>query len=123
MLSAEDAGDVLMIASVIGFSIGALLSANWAMANDLGTSGREALHMGFVNLATISGSALAKVAGPGIDLLNRLEPTVLFLDHSYIISGYSALLMGCGLLFLTGAFLLLPLKIDSHTRVSSTSIH
>jgi len=123
MLSAKNTGDVLMIASVIGFSIGTLLSANWAMANDLGTSGREALHMGFVNLATITGSALAKVAGPGIDLLNRLEPTVLFLDHNYTISGYSALLIGCGLLFLAGAFLLLPLKIDSQARVSPSSIH
>ena len=123
MLSAENAGDVLRISSIIGFSIGALLSANWAMANDLGTSGREALHMGFVNLATIAGSALSKVAGPGIDLLNRLEPTVLFLGHNYTISGYSALLVGCGFLFLTGAFLLLPLKTDSQAEISSTSIH
>ena len=40
MLSADSTGQVLAIASAVGFSVGALLSANWALANDLGTSGR-----------------------------------------------------------------------------------
>ena len=122
MLSAESAGQVLLIGSVIGFSVGALLSANWALANDLGTSGREALHMGFVNLAATGGSALAKIMGPGIDLLNRLEPTVAILGYSHAFSGYSALLIGCGVLFLAGALVLMPLKIDSRDRIPSTGL-
>ena len=122
MLSAESAGQVLAIGSVIGFSVGALLSANWALANDLGTSGREALHMGFVNLSATGGSALAKTMGPGIDLLNRLEPTIEFLGYTHAVSGYSALLAACGVLFLVGALILMPLKIDSRDRVPFTGL-
>ena len=48
----NDSTDVLVIASVLGASIGALLSANWALANDLSTQGREGFHMGIVNLST-----------------------------------------------------------------------
>ena len=122
MLSADNAGQVLGIASVIGFSVGVFLSSNWALANDLGTSGREALHMGFVNLATIGGSALSKVLGPGIDLLNQLEPTVEFLGYTYQFSGYSALLIGCAVLFLAGALLLMPLKVEVPDRVPSAGL-
>ena len=122
MLSADNAGQVLGIASIIGFSVGALLSANWALANDLGTSGREAMHMGFVNLATIGGAALAKVLGPGIDLLNRLEPTVEFFGYAHAVSGYAALLVGCGVLFMVGALVLMPLKADIRDRVASTGL-
>ena len=35
MLTADDATQVLIIASVAGASIGTLLSANWALANEL----------------------------------------------------------------------------------------
>ena len=119
MLTADDAGQVLAIATAIGFSVGALLSANWALANDLGTSGREALHMGIINLASIGGAGIAKLMGPGIDFLNRLEPTVGVLGYSYTITGYSAMLIGCGALFLSGALLLLPLKADIRDSLPS----
>ena len=102
MLSAGSTTEVLVIATVIGLSVGALLSSNWAMANDLGTSGREAMHMGVVNLATIGGAASAKLLGPGIDLLNTLSPA----------SGYWALLMGCGAFFLVSGLLLMPVRPD-----------
>ncbi len=102
MLSAGSATEVLVIATVIGLSVGALLSSNWALANDMGTSGREAMHMGVVNLATIGGAASAKLLGPGVDLLNSASPT----------SGYLALLMGCGTSFLVGGLVLLPVRAD-----------
>jgi hypothetical protein len=102
MLSAGSATEVLVIATVIGLSVGALLSSNWALANDMGTSGREAMHMGVVNLATIGGAASAKLLGPGVDLLNSASPT----------SGYLALLMGCGASFLVGGLVLLPVRAD-----------
>ena len=92
--------EVLVIATVIGFFVGSLLSANWAMANDLGTQGREALHMGTVTLSTIGGAALAKLLGPGVDLLNRFSAG----------SGYSTLLVGCAALFIVGAILLMPVE-------------
>ena len=119
MLTANDAGQVLVIASAIGFSVGALLSANWALANDMGTSGREALHMGIINLANIGGAGVAKLMGPGIDLLNRLEPTVHILGYSHTVTGYSAMLIGCGVLFLSGALLLLPLKANIRENLPS----
>ena len=100
VLSADNPAEVMLIASAIGASVGVILSANWALANELGTEGREGQHIGIVNLATIGGAASAKVLGPGVDLLNLASPGL----------GYSALLMGCGAAFLLGALLIMPLK-------------
>jgi hypothetical protein len=109
LIWADSAGDVLLAATVMGASIGALLSSNWALANDLGTSGREGLHMGIVNLATTGGAAVAKVLGPGIDLLNNRVSEG---------SGYDALLITCASLFAMGALLLMPLKVVTSGAVS-----
>ena len=62
---AHDVTSVLVTASLLGASIGVLLSSNWALANELGTKGREALHMGVVNLATTGGSAASQDVGAG----------------------------------------------------------
>ena len=88
--------------------MGVLLSANWALANELGTKGREGLHMGVVNLATTAGAAAAKAMGPGIDLLNQSSDG----------AGYEALLISSGSLFLVGAFLLMPLKVETPITMS-----
>ncbi len=103
ILLAGSTTEVLVIATFIGFSVGALLSSNWALANEMGTAGKEALHMGVVNLATIAGAASAKMLGPGVDLLNRASPA----------SGYSALLIGCAVMFVLGGILFMPLKTNS----------
>ncbi len=102
---AASPSDVLIIASVMGASIGILMSSNWALANDLGTKGREGLHMGIVNLATTGGSASSKLMGPGIDLLNRVSDG----------RGYDALLITCATLFILGALVLLPLRVVSQS--------
>ena len=101
MLTAESSTEVLIIASVIGATVGTLLSANWALANELGSLRQAGLHMGIVNLATIGGSALAKLLGPGIDLLNRASENL----------GYQTLLVTCAGLFLAGAIILMPVKM------------
>ena len=106
----SDVTAVLIIASCLGASIGVLLSSNWALANELGTQGREALHMGIVNLATAGGSAAAKVMGPGIDLLNRASDG----------RGWDAMLITCSVLFILGALLLMPLKVVDTAEVSPT---
>ena len=108
MLWADSASDVLLAATVMGSSIGIILSANWALANELGTRGSEGLHMGIVNLATTGGAAAAKLLGPGIDLLNHRVSEG---------RGYDALLITCALLFVTGALLLIPLKIVTSDAV------
>jgi MFS family permease len=100
ILYTNNATEVVLVASVIGASVGVVLSANWALANELGTAGREGQHMGIVNLATAGGAASAKILGPGVDLLNLAGSGL----------GYSALLMGSGAAFLLGALFLLPLK-------------
>lgn len=98
---ATDTGMVIAIASGIGAGIGIVLSANWALANELAAPGREGQHIAMVNLATIGGAAFAKILGPGVDLLNSL-----LLPNA----GYAALLFGCAVLFILGGLLLLPLK-------------
>ena len=103
MLTADDSTQVLIIASVIGASIGVLLSANWALANELAEQGQAGLHMGIVNLATIGGAAIAKMLGPGIDALNRIPGRA---DDF----GYQVLIAGAGALFVIGALMLMPLK-------------
>lgn len=108
LLWANDVTGVLVTASVLGAAIGVLLSANWALANEMGTQGREALHMGVVNLATTAGAAAAKAMGPGIDLLNQRSDG----------AGYQALLIACATLFLAGAFMLMPLQVETSISLS-----
>ena len=100
MLTADNSTEVLIIASVIGASVGTLLSANWALANELADGGQPGLHIGIVNLATIGGAAMAKLLGPGIDALNRISSDL----------GYQTLIAGSAGMFLAGALLLMPLK-------------
>jgi len=108
LLRADDVTGVLITASVLGAAIGALLSVNWALANELGTQGREGLHMGVVNLATTAGAAAAKAMGPGIDLLNQTSDG----------AGWNALLITSSALFLLGALLLMPLKVETPIALS-----
>ncbi len=102
MLTAGDPTEVLLTATVIGASVGALLSANWAMANELADPEQAGLHIGIVNLSTIGGAGIAKLLGPGIDLLNHISEDF----------GYRALIAGCAALFLAGAAMLLPVKSE-----------
>ena len=104
LLTADTPLEVVIIASIVGTMVGTVLSASWALANELGAEGREGQHMGIVNLATIAGAASAKVFGPGIDLLNLASPG----------SGYSALLAGSGVAFLIGSLLIVPLDASAH---------
>ena len=119
LLAANDVTQVLVVGSATGISVGMLLSANWALANEMGTSGREAQHIGIINLANIGGAGISKLLGPGIDALNRLEPTLQFLGYAYAVTGYSAMLIGCGVMFVAGALLLMPL--DSKKRGARSS--
>ena len=109
MLSAVNQTQVLIIASIMGASVGTMLSAHWAMANDISTSGREAEHIGLVTMATIGGAVFAKALGPGVDLLNRLSSN----------AGYQALLVGCAVLYIVGALVLMPVKVEVPKTVPS----
>ena len=108
MLTADNSTEVLIIASVIGASVGTLLSANWALANELADDGQAGLHMGIVNMATIGGAAMAKLLGPGIDALNRISGDL----------GYQVLIASSAGLFVLGAMLLMPLKTTGREAAS-----
>ena len=98
---AGNAAEAIAMATVIGAFLGLVLSASWAMANEMATPGREGQHIAIVNLATIAGAACAKTMGPVVDLFNSLVAPG---------SGYAALLFTCAILFVLGGLLLLPLK-------------
>ena len=100
MLMAGSSTEVMLIATVIGASVGTLLSANWAMANELVDQDLAGFQIGIINLSTIGGGAIARILGPGIDLLNQIGEDF----------GYRALITGCAALFLVGAAMLLPVK-------------
>ena len=102
---------VILISALLGASAGAFFSASLAMATDMVSSGRTAQQMGIANAAAIGGTALAKLAGPAIDLLNQVEGGL----------GYSALLLACGVFFVLGAVLLIPVPISVALRSTATS--
>lgn len=100
LLFAETTGGVVITASVIGASSGTLLSASWALANEMGDEQRAGTHIGIVNLSTIGGAALPRLFGPGIDLLNHTSEDL----------GYRALIGVCAALFIAGAIAILPVN-------------
>ena len=100
LLTTDTTTGLVVTASVIGASAGALLSANWALANELGDEQQAGTHIGIVNLSTIGGAALPRLFGPGIDLLNHTTEDL----------GYQALIVGCAALFVAGALTLLPVN-------------
>ena len=100
MTQANGVTQVLMIATFTAVFVGIMLAGNWALANELGTSGREGQHIGLVSVATIAGAATSKFLGPVVDLLNIVSPGL----------GYTTLLIGAGVLFLLGVLVLLRVK-------------
>lgn len=102
----------VVVASVIGGAVGVILTTHWALANDLGTPGREAQHMGVVNLGTLIGAAGAKAIGPLPDLV-----TVWFGPGF----GYTALLGASALLFVIGGLLLFKVKVQHPALVAAAT--
>jgi MFS family permease len=107
---ANDTLQVVAISSMIGVCIGPVLSASWALANEMAVPGREGQHIAIVNLATIAGAAFSKLLGPLVDISNRFVSTG---------AGYAGLLIICAFLFVLGSLLLLPLNQDHEDLVSA----
>lgn len=100
LLLADTTSGVVITASIIGASSGTLLSASWALANEMGDEQQAGTHIGIVNLSTIGGAALPRLFGPGIDLLNHTSEDL----------GYRTLIAGCAALFVAGAIAILPVN-------------
>ena len=100
LLLADTTSGVVITASVIGAASGTLLSASWALANEMADEQHAGTHIGIVNLSTVGGAALPRLFGPGIDLLNHTSEDL----------GYRTLIIGCAALFVAGAIALLPVN-------------
>jgi MFS family permease len=61
--------------SVLGAGIGLFLTSNWALANRLAPVGEAGKFLGLTNLATAGASALVRLQGPLVDLLNAARPS------------------------------------------------
>ena len=91
---------ILVVATFTAVFVGIMLAGNWALANELGPSGREGQHIGLVSVATISGAGTSKLLGPLVDLLNMVSTGL----------GYTVLMIIAGTLFLLGALVLMRVK-------------
>jgi MFS family permease len=109
------ARDVTMISiggAVIGLSIGAFLSANWAMVTDIVPRSEAARYLGIANIATCLGSGGARLLGGFlIDPLNKM-----FDSNS---TGFLIVYGLAALCFLASTLVILPLQQSSSKLVTS----
>lgn len=91
---------LLIPAAIIGVSLAAFSSTNWALAVDLVPTGEEARYLGLANMATAGGGALARLIGPIIDFANSRVVNL----------GYTVMLVACALYLVAGALLLLKVR-------------
>jgi len=91
---------IMLSGALIGVANGALLSSSWALATDFAVKGEEARYLGVTNLAMVCGSALARLVGPLIDVLNRVSPGL----------GYQTMLLICFVCFVAGALLVVKIR-------------
>ena len=96
----KDVNILLIPAVVIGVSLAAFSSTNWALAVDLVPPGEEARYLGLANMATAGGGALARLIGPVIDFANNRVMNL----------GYTIMLATCALYLVAGALLLLKVR-------------
>ncbi len=76
LLGARDMAMIRLLGIATGIGMGIFVSVNWAWATDLAPSGTAATYLGLANLATAGSSALSRLGGPVIDLVNRWHPTL-----------------------------------------------
>jgi len=99
---------IIAFGGLVGISVGAFMSTNWALATDLVAKGEEARYLGLANLATAGGSALARLIGPVIDFFNAYSPGL----------GYSVMLLACFVYFLAGSLLVLKIKRAKSAKIA-----
>jgi MFS family permease len=94
----------MLCGALLGFSFGAFMSTNWALAIDLLPKGGEARYLGLTNLATAGGSALTLfIIGPMIDFFNAYGPGL----------GYKVMFLVCFICLVVGSLLVLKIKGQS----------
>jgi len=100
-------GPIMLSGAILGFSFGAFMSTNWALATDLVAKGEEARYLGLTNLATAGGSALTLfIIGPMIDFFNAYDPGL----------GYKVMFLVSFVLLVVGSLLVLKIKGRAQLR-------
>jgi len=98
---------IMLCGALLGFSFGAFMSTNWALATDLVAKGEEARYLGLTNLATAGGSALTLfIIGPMIDFFNAHSPGL----------GYQVMFLVCFTCLVAGSLLVLKIKGQAQLR-------
>jgi MFS family permease len=83
LIFVNDMRSLMIVAGFIGGGMGFYLTSNWTMAVKLSPADQAGRFLGLTNLATAGASALGKLEGPLIDLLNKVHPT-MFLGYKFI---------------------------------------
>ena len=96
LLFVDSFGAVLLDGVLIGCSVGIMLSVTWTVANDMVSGRRAARDLGLTGIAMLVGSALARVAGVGIDALNDRSDGL----------GYQVMLISICIAFIVAAIML-----------------
>lgn len=105
ILLGRDTTIVTIGGAIVGMSIGAFLSANWAMVTDIVPRAEAARYLGIANIATCLGSGGARLLGGLlIDPLNRA--------FSSTSAGFLIVYGVAALFFLSSALVIAPLKSD-----------
>ncbi|MBA7466076.1 hypothetical protein ES707_01249 [subsurface metagenome] len=100
-------GAIMFSGAILGFSFGAFMSTNWALATDLVAKGEEARYLGLTNLATAGGSALTLFTiGPMIDFFNAYDSGL----------GYQVMFLVCFICLVAGSLLVLKIKRQAQLR-------
>ena len=87
---------ILLDGLLIGCSVGIMLTVTWTVANDMVSGRRAARDLGLTGIAMLVGSALARLAGVGIDALNDRSDGL----------GYQVMLISICVAFIVAAIML-----------------
>ncbi len=113
LLLARDTTTITIAGAIIGLSIGAFLSANWAMITDIVPRSEAARYLGIANIATCLGSGGARLIGALlIDPLNKV-----FASSS---AGFLTVYGLAALCFLVSTLVILPLQQTSPKLVTAS---
>jgi Na+/melibiose symporter-like transporter len=104
LLSTRDRTLITAGAIVIGGGVGIFMTANWALVTDIVPREEAARYLGIANMATASGSAIARLLGGTlIDAINAATGTTS--------TGYLIVFGAAAAFFLLSTILVIPLRV------------
>ncbi len=93
LVIATDISSLTIFAGILGGGIGLYLSSNWALASQLAPKEEAGKFLGLTNLATAGASAVSKLGGIPIDMINNAFPgRYLGYTGLFVVGGIFALL-------------------------------